>query len=519
MKRAILLLLLLGAAVPATASEESQALGARAVVAINAGDLTQARDLLDRAVGLDAKDADVHYQLGVVRGRLGDSRGAIDELQTALRLRPYFPVAALELGIALIDAGRFAEAEPALLQAQQVTTLDAQASFYLGLAQLRLGRLEMARASFARARRLDPSLTLATQYYDGVVAYRLQDYPTAEAAFAAVQRDSPTSVMAHEAGEYLDLITHADRATYSAFGTVALEYDSNVNLGTNNVVAGSVTGQGDGRVVLNAGGRYVPLRIGRASLALSYEFFQSLQFELTDFNLQDNRPAVQLQYDWDNVSVGMLGRYDYYLLETDSFEQEATGFPWVSVREPGLGRSDFYYRMQWRDYKQPGYSALDGFYNFPGVRQFFDLGSAEKQIFVGYQLGATAADRGGDFTQQALNQAYMYFAQEVEVGVRWPLPFEISGEASYRYENQAYNNASRCFAPNSDPNCSATDPATGARRRDNDHRVILSIERPLPELWEHLFVVASYFGTFNDSNKSAFTYNRQIGSLGISVRY
>jgi Tfp pilus assembly protein PilF len=513
-------LLALAIAAPARASEESQALGARAVVAINAGDDAKALTLLDQAVTLDPKDADVHYQRGVVRGRSGDPTGAIADLEAALKLRPYFPVASLELGIALTDAGRYGEAVPYLTQAQNVATLDAQASFFLGLAQLRLDQDEAARASFARASRLDPSLALATQYYDGVISYRQTDYTAAESAFRGVQKDGPTTAMAREAAQYLDIIDRSRRANYSAFGTVALEYDSNVNLGTNNLVQGSVTGKGDWRVALNGGGRYVPLRLGHFSVALSYEFFQSLQFRLHEFNLQDNRPAVQLQYDFDNVSIGMLSRYDYYLLDTDSFLQEVTAFPWVSVREAGVGRTDFYYRMQWRDYKDPGYAVLDGFYNYPGVRQFFDIGGPDQQIFVGYQLAVSTPDGTGDAEQIGLNHAYMYFAQQAEIGVRWALPFELLGEAVYRYEHQAYPNASRCFQPNgNNPDCQFSNPTSGARRSDNDSRIILSLERPLPELWEHLFVVASYFGTFNDSNKQDFQYDRQIGSLGLSVRF
>lgn len=514
-------LLAFGLSAPAVASEESQALGARAVVAINAGDNAKAMSLLDQAVQLDPKDADVRYQRGVVRGRGGDITGAITDLETALQLRPYFPVAALELGIALVDDGRYRQAIPYLTQAQNVATLDAQASFFLGLAQLRSDEYEPARQSFARARRLDPSLTLATQYYEGVIAFREEDYASAEAAFRGVQRDGPSSAMARESAQYVELIERSRRANYSAFGTVALEYDSNVNLGTNNIVEGSVTGQGDWRVVLNAGGRWVPWRVGRFSVALSYEFFQSLQFRLHDFNLQDNRPAVQLQYDFDDVSIGMLGRYDYYLLETDSFAQEVTAFPWVSVREAGIGRTDFYYRMQWRNYKQPGYQSLDGFYNYPGVRQFFDIGDdPDQQIFFGYQMAVSAPDRSGTLEQEALNEAYMYFAQQAEVGVRWALPYSLLGEAVYRYEHQAYPNASRCFAPNgNNPNCMFSNPTSGARRRDDDHRIILSLERPLSEIWEHLFVVASYFGTFNDSNKQDFEYDRQIGSLGLAVRF
>jgi hypothetical protein len=161
-------------------------------------------------------------------------------------------------------------------------------------------------------------------------------------------------------------------------------------------VPNGISGKGDGRFVLDAGGTYVPWTSGPASLAVSYEFFQSLQFHLTQFNLEDHRPAVQLMFDFGRVFVGLLGRYDYYLLSTNSFMQEATAFPWVALREPGIGRTEIYFRAQRRDYKkesvctgtevgcvpppsqmtpaQPpsqteGFKLLDGFYYYGGVRQ------------------------------------------------------------------------------------------------------------------------------------------------------
>jgi len=62
-------------------------------------------------------------------------------------------------------------------------------------------------------------------------------------------------------------------------------------------------------------------------------------------------------------------------------------------------------------------------------------------------------------------------------------------------------------------------PVTASPRRDNDSRAIISFERPLPELYDHLYVNATWFGTFNNSNKTVFQYNRQIGSLGMEVRF
>lgn len=535
---AIVIVVLLLAA-PTFANEASQALSARAVIAINAGKTAEALTLLDQAVEADPDDADVRYQRGVVRARSGDTDGAIEDLERALALRPHFPAAALELGIALVDADRPDEAEVPLLQAQQVPALDAQASFYLALAELRLGRYDLADTNLARARQGDPSLTVATQYYQGVVAYRRGDFGAAQTAFETVQRERPGSAMAREAAQYVTVIEETRAADYSAFGTLALEYDSNVTLGPTQTIPGTASGQADGRAVINLGGRWTPLRWGGASLSVAYEFFQSLQFDLTDFDLTDNRPSVQLQYDFDQVSVGVLGRYDYYLLGGDSFLSEWTAMPWVTILEEGFGRTEIYARIQPRDYfnnAQAGrgpdgepatYDVLNGVYSFAGVRQFFDLGHASRQLWLGYQLGFTAPESTNDPVLQYNRDQYQYGSNAGEVGVRLPLPYEILTQAVYRYEFQNYAAASGCVTASLEgippPQCNVFPAPTNFagldRRQDNNHRVIISFERPLPELWEHLSVAASYFGTFNDSNKDVFTYDRNIGSLALQVRY
>jgi tetratricopeptide (TPR) repeat protein len=506
MNRTAILVLLLscaGAAAPAGASEQSQALAARGLIELDAGHTQQALELFDQAVAADPTDANVLYQRGATRAKLGNYPGAIDDLRAALALRPEFPQADLELGIALTQNGQNKEAVPLLQRAQYTPALDAQASFFLGLAQLRLDRPGDARQNFERARLRDPSLELAVQYYEGVIDYRQHEYGTAAAHFSAVQRANPDSAMAHEATQFLVLMQRAQRAAYSAFGTVALEYDSNVTLGPNSTttIPNSITGQGDGRVVLDAGGTYVPWSYGPVSLALSYEFFQSLQFRLTDFDLQDHRPSLQLMFDFDRVFVGLLARYDYYLLSTDSFLQETTAFPWVSLREDSIGRTEVYARLQWRHYyAKNSFAQLDGFYNFAGVRQIVDLGGPNRQLWFGYQLGFTDPDELG-------SEVYQYGSNQVEVALRWPLLYSIVGETGYRYEHQDYAAAS-----------GTVDPMPG-RRHDNDHRIVVSFERPLSEIWDHLFVNASWFGTFNNSNKPIFEYQRQIGSIAAEVRF
>jgi tetratricopeptide (TPR) repeat protein len=513
---AVLLILLLGVlAAPARGSEESQALSARGLIELNAGHTKEALELFNKAVAADPSDPDVRYQRGAVRANQGDNAGAIEDMRAALAARPNFPAAALVLGVALADSGQYDAAEPWLLQAQPYPDLDAQASFMLGVTQLHLNRLDDAERNFARAQTRDPSLAVPIEYYEGVIAYRRNDIDTAETHFTAVENTRADSAIGRESTQFLSLIRRGRRANYSAFGRVALEYDSNVTLGPATNVAQGITGEGDGRFVINVGGRYVPLSRGGFTLALGYEFFQSLQFHLTDFNLQDHRPALQLTYDFGPVLAGVLGRYDYYLLGGESFLSEVTAFPWVAIREPIIGRTEIYYRMQRRDYKDANtspaapppadntpFDVLDGYYNFAGVRQVVPLGSDDRELSFGYQLGFNSMFGPG-------SDQYQYGAQEFEVALRWLLPYAVTAQAGYRYEHQDY-------APQSAELSAEIPPEI---RRDNDHRIIVAFERPLTELYEHLFVNAAWYGTFNDSNNVLFEYTRQIGSIGAEVRF
>lgn len=518
MRRAGLLLLLAGCvhAWPAAASEESQALSARGLIELNAGRTEQARDLFDRAVAADPADPTARYQRGATRAKLGDYAGAAEDMRAALAARPDFPEAQLELGIALTELRKYAEAEPYLLWAQRSPPLEAQASFYLGIAQLRLDRLDAAQANFVRARTRDPELELSARYYEAVIAFREHQYDAAEAGFSTIVAARPESAIGRESAQFLDVLQRSRPRKYSAFGALALEYDSNVTLAPSNPVAGSITGQADGRFVINLGGRYTPFTLGPASLSLSYEFYQSLQFSLTQFNLQDHRPSAQLLFDFDHVLVGVLGRYDYYLLESSSFMQEATAYPWVAVREDGIGRTEVYARIQWRDYKLhsiddtcpggssgcdvPGFTQLDGFYNYAGVRQVVDLGRTNAQVWFGYQLGFMTPDNLGI-------PQYEYGSNQLEIALRWPLPLAIVGEAGFRWEHQDYAPESATLSPVGEP------------RTDNDYRAVVSFQRPLSEISDHLFVNAAWYGTFNDSNNALFQYNRQIGAIGTEVRF
>ena len=513
-RRASLLLLVLASALvvcmsgTARASEQSELLYSRGLVDFNAGRYQDALQLFNQAVTADPADVYARYYRGVAEARLEKYSAAVEDLRAVLAAKPNLDQGALELGIALTQTGQYKEAVPLLEQAKRNSALDAEASFFLGLAQLRLSQPDAARQNFQHAAAVDPQLAVSARYYQGVIDYQAQNSSAAQAHFEYVVSTSPDSEMGKDAATFLERIKKGvpsvDRP-YTLFGAAGFIYDSNVQLapldGDIKRQAG-IGNQEDGAFTILAGGAYAPWRTEHAMLSIGYSFFQSLYFQLTDFDLQNHRPSVQLAFDTGPVRYGILGQYDYYLQSTNSFMQQGTALPWASVGEGTLGRTEVFFRLRYRDYLEHAFSGiespgsqvdlteLNGFNYAPGARQYLYLGAEERYVFLGYRWDRESPTKSS-------GDQFGYDGNEVSSGVGWLWPFQIATELqfSYRYEN--YQQASN-------------------GRHDNEYLLIASADKGLTDL---LHVTLAYFGDFNDSNQSAFTYNRNIVSLSLGVRY
>ncbi len=477
----------------AAASEESTRVSARGLVEFHAGHYPEALARFDQAVAADSTDPYARYYRGVTRGRLQDLPGAISDLRAALAAKPDFDQAALELGVALVQTGSYAEATPWLEQAKRNPQAAAQASLFLGLAQLRLGQLDAARANFQRAE-TDPEQRLAARYYEGVIAYREGDRPHAEELFGEVLRNSPQSDVKQEAALFLERMHGTGQPSFQLYATAGFQYDSNVVLAPSDSAIKQDVGisrQSDGRFVFGAGGSYALWQHERTQLSVGYDFFQSLHFQLTDFNLQDHGPSVQLVSTAGMFQFGVLGRYDYYLLNTDSFLQEGTALPWVTILGD-RGRLELFYRMRRRDFKKSSFFIRDAFNHAAGARQFYYLDTPDRYVFVSYRFDHEDPIHSGDDSQQ-----FAYNGQEVGGGFGWSFPFAIDTEVSYAYRYENYAPASN-------------------QRHDDQHDITAVIRK---ELTEHLALVAGYFGNINNSNNNLYDYERHIGSLTLEARY
>ena len=499
--RAILLCAALAdvlSAMPAGASEQSELLYSRGLVEFHRGKYTEALALFDQAVQADPADVYARYYQGVTQGRLGNYAAAVSDLRSVMESKPDLAQGALDYGIALVETGNFSEATRWLAKAQQVPALDADASFYLGIAQLRSDNLDAARSNFERAMQGKPDLTLAARYYLGVVEYRAGNYQEAQKHFDWVIETSPDSAVAQEARGFLTKLQEGPVRSvrpYQLFGSIGFAYDSNLQLVPSDDsidAALGVTDEADGRAEIIAGGLYSPYRTETMELSLGYSFYQSLQFDLTQFDLQDHRPQAQFTVRAGPAQFNLLGRYDFYLLQTDSFLSQATALPWVGIDEGAFGRTEGYYRMRYRDFlKGPYDNFLSGFTHNPGIQQFIYLGQPDRFVSLGYQFGYFQPI-------DAVSTRFGYKASQVNAGIGWAFPFDIDGEVAYGFTQRIYR------------------PTPSFGRRDNEHQIAVAIDKYFAQ---YFVVTLGYLAVINDSNQPVFEYDRNVVSLSFGVRY
>ncbi|GBD24923.1 Beta-barrel assembly-enhancing protease [bacterium HR30] len=491
------------------ASERSKRLSAKGLVELHGGRVEQALQLFDEAVQADPTDALAWYYRAVTRNRAGNRDGAIADLRKALELNPKLFDAALDLGVALVEKGDFQDALTPLQHARNSSELEAQALLYLGIALFRLDRGPEARSYFWAAMEKDPQLEAVARYHLGILDYRQGRWRSARREFLQVKELKPGSPVAEQAEQFLTRLRQIERERWSAFGSLGLQYDSNVILAPSSDFGASfaksdvgVTQQADGRATFQLGGSYQIARTRSAQLAAGYEFYQSVHVELRQFDLQDHRGQVLFSDRRGWGEWGGIGRYDYYLLDTDDFLREGSLLPFVRIHEGDLGWTELSFQLRRRDFLKPEFHIRDSTNYVPGVAQaFFLRGDRRRYLTLSYFFEVEDTKPG------RASRAFAYTANQVGGGLTWALPWSVEAQFDYAFRHKVY------------------EPEPSQNRKDQEHRIILLARRPLTE---HILLAAGYFGQLNFSNSTQliglrqeklFEYERHIGSITIEARY
>ena len=139
----------------------------------SAGFMEEARAQLMKAVSLNPNSFESLSDLGMVQGKMHDP-GVLDTLQRAVELQPKSAEAHLNMGIALGDRNRPADALAQFEEAVRLAPQDPRAHFNKGRGLLDLDRYQEARRELEEACRLDPTLPRA-RYFMAIAQMKCGD--------------------------------------------------------------------------------------------------------------------------------------------------------------------------------------------------------------------------------------------------------------------------------------------------------------------------------------------------------
>jgi len=497
-------------AVTAQATPRSAALYARGLVAFNASRWEQAYHLFDEAVHADPSDATAVYYRGLAQGRRGQPAAAIKDIEEALKLNPAQPHAALDLGIAYFDTGQYGSAKSLLERAYQQGSERSVAAFFLGLALYRLGDQAQALVYLNEAES-DPEVRASAHYYAGLVLRHQGQADAARNEFAQAAQEQPESDVGKAAQQYA---TGAPAPVppapgrgkpWSVYAKLGFAYDTNVVAGPSEADArgqAGISGEGDGFTALGAGGQYTLLDSDVGSVRASYDFYQSIHFQLTQFDLQGHRVRVDAASRPGPLSYGLSGTYDFYALDYQTFYQEGLGTPWVAVAEGKTAATQLYYTLRGRDFfRQPFNPGRDGIDNAVGLRQFALLGNAARVLSGGVQFDSEDTVSNGPQGDQ-----FEYNGYQADVGLALPILDIVRLQLAYlvRIENYQFVNQ----FPNGD--------GSFVRRHDFQQQFVLNAAH---DLSEHVTVTFDFLGVISGSNIPNFSYDRDIVGAGLQTRF
>lgn len=160
------------------------------------GQLDQAAASYTQALAIQPDRADAHNNLGHIRllqGRLDDALACLEQ---ALRLRPDYAEAHHNRGATLRRLARLPEAVASLDEAIRLRPDLAEAHVDLGRARAEMGEADAARASFQRALQVQPDLANAHNHL-GLLHLEARQFEEARACFKDAMRCNPNDADTH----------------------------------------------------------------------------------------------------------------------------------------------------------------------------------------------------------------------------------------------------------------------------------------------------------------------------------
>ncbi len=417
-------------------------------------------------------------------------------------------------GILSFGKGNYEKALDYFFAAAAIEPDNPHIRFYIGLCLSNMGQFEQAVPELQKALQIQSSLTYV-YYHLGLAFYRLRRYQQAEEAFQAFLTANPDAPEARAARHNLNVISRreSERRILQLQGSISVQYDDNVVLEPNDDIL-DVTDKEDGRTVFTFLGRLLPVRTGAWYLGADYAFFQSLQFDLTEYDIQEHVGRVFTGYKLNRTTLRLAADYTYTTLDRNDFSKAVTILPSISIRQTdklSAVVSGFYRDNNFlNQFIPPGQKDVrdrDGWNTLVGFDQYLAFNRKRSLARLSYYFGASR-NEGSDWE---------YDSHQVGLGLHFPLVwgFELDLDGLYRRRNYLHDNSF-----DAEPFGILTS-ADRDKRRDNRYVGSVKLQRSLgrPWIFSDTFISADFTHIRNDSNIDFFDYDRNIVALTLTVKY
>ncbi|QWR77797.1 hypothetical protein [Candidatus Magnetomonas plexicatena] len=337
----------------------------------------------------------------------------------------------------------------------------------------------------------DVNLKLGLLYYNEKLFNEALDY------FENVVALSPGSPQAAEAEVYIDKIKKLDRGKlWFVNFSAGVQYDSNVILASdNNPLPSNVSRKNDWKEVFYFNGGYSFIKTDKLEAMARLGFYQSINNRLKDYNVTQSLVELSMRYNASDF-VKLDGKYgfEYVLVGGNRYDYDHYVSPSVVLMED----KDTYTTLEYR-YKYTRFidgsnfltnSDRTGGNHLIGLKQRFQLFD-RMSLDLGYAYDKDFADT--DYWKYDGNKGFVSFNAL--------LPLDLMANLSAEYYRRDYNGKFE---------------GSSVNRTDNAMTYSGSLTKILSKNLS-LSLAESY--TKNNSNTEAYSYDRNITSLFVNVRF
>lgn len=283
-------------------------------------------------------------------------------------------------GILALDQQEYEKAVAYFHTALQEKPDDPSANLYLGISLNNSGNEQEGEKFLKKALKLDP-LSPQTNLELGIFYYKKGLHAEARDFFETAKNNAPGTDIADLADDYIKDIDQEDVQVkdWALSLTTGGQYDSNVILDSGSgPLPEGISRKSDWRGIIFIEGNFTPRITDQITLGPTYSFYQSLQAELTDFNVQQHLPGFLFDMSLSkNVLFKASYYYEYTKVGNEEYLSAQSISPVVTIAEGNGFFTVLRYQYQDKDFKDsdmfPDNSERDGFNNLAGITQYIPL--------------------------------------------------------------------------------------------------------------------------------------------------